>query len=517
MSRIRHVPIIRTSDWDRVAAHAINNLATSIPDNGVILTDYMFGAVDGNDNADAIEAWADYVWNKDVGYAACLSTGTLPRAITVGGATNSLTKNIRFGPTLTATAQMDAIVTIQNCRSVAIDHSACTLVGGPGTALSDRYAAYGIRWHNCRGMIGTGKVAVSNCYYWGGVVYDGGTVNNNYAQLPVIQADFCGSSKTVGGTSALTATWNTPTRPGSIGSTGQTSTIIVNAVPRTDNILQRGLLAWIDGYPYSVTATADNGDGTWTLTIPYPWLSDALIAAGSGTLDYTFGGKCAIRGSNSNRIRILGIDGSDSAISHYDNSQYGSIVEHLANNGGEDVWYMFGSATNGSHLGGEVNAGYIEGSACPAQVISLSATAAERVRIGRVAATDFDFAKWFKHGPRATDAIPLYNQAMSEIIHVDGWAGKTIVAERGTTVSATWDPPSVAAGGSTTTTLTVAANLGFGFPLRATFNQTLSGCTLSAYVSANAVSSSTVTVVLSNPTAGAVDLASGTLTVTLLQ
>lgn len=72
--------------------------------------------------------------------------------------------------------------------------------------------------------------------------------------------------------------------------------------------------------------------------------------------------------------------------------------------------------------------------------------------------------------------------------------------------SATYDPPSIAAGGTTTTTVTVTgAALGdYAVP---SFSLTLSGLIMTAYVSA----ADTVTVALFNPTAGAIDLSSGTL------
>lgn len=85
------------------------------------------------------------------------------------------------------------------------------------------------------------------------------------------------------------------------------------------------------------------------------------------------------------------------------------------------------------------------------------------------------------------------------------WGGSAWVADwlEG---SATYDPPSIAASGTTTTTVTVTdAALGdYAVP---SFSLTLSGLVMTAYVSA----ADTVTVVLFNPTAGAIDIASGTL------
>lgn len=72
--------------------------------------------------------------------------------------------------------------------------------------------------------------------------------------------------------------------------------------------------------------------------------------------------------------------------------------------------------------------------------------------------------------------------------------------------SKTYDPPSVAAAGSTTTTVTVTG-AALGDIAAASFSLSLGGLTVSAYVSA----ADTVTVVLANNTAAPIDLASGTL------
>lgn len=80
--------------------------------------------------------------------------------------------------------------------------------------------------------------------------------------------------------------------------------------------------------------------------------------------------------------------------------------------------------------------------------------------------------------------------------------------------SKTWDPPSVAAGAQTTTTLTAITGVVLGDRVTAVgFDKDLQGMQLTGYVSA----AETVTVVLRNGTAGAIDLASGTLTVVVRQ
>ena len=72
--------------------------------------------------------------------------------------------------------------------------------------------------------------------------------------------------------------------------------------------------------------------------------------------------------------------------------------------------------------------------------------------------------------------------------------------------TATWDPGEVATGAAASTTITVTGAALGDFAL-ASFSLSLAGLTLSAYVSAT----NTVTVVLSNLTAAAVNLSSGTL------
>ncbi len=74
------------------------------------------------------------------------------------------------------------------------------------------------------------------------------------------------------------------------------------------------------------------------------------------------------------------------------------------------------------------------------------------------------------------------------------------------TGTATWDPPSVAAGAQTMTTLTVN-QAAVGEPLFVGFDKDLQGMQLTGYVSA----AHTVTVVMRNGTGGAIDLTGGTV------
>ncbi|MET0180511.1 MAG: hypothetical protein ABW194_08525 [Novosphingobium sp.] len=75
--------------------------------------------------------------------------------------------------------------------------------------------------------------------------------------------------------------------------------------------------------------------------------------------------------------------------------------------------------------------------------------------------------------------------------------------------SATWDPPSIAAGGRTSTTVTVPGAVLGDFVTGVSFGASTSGLTLSAQVTGV----DTVTVWLANPTAAAVDLPAATVRV----
>jgi hypothetical protein len=90
------------------------------------------------------------------------------------------------------------------------------------------------------------------------------------------------------------------------------------------------------------------------------------------------------------------------------------------------------------------------------------------------------------------------------------WNGSAwvILAPRLLEVTATYDPPSLAAGSGVTTSMAVAG-AALGDLARASFTQDLQGITLTAWVSA----ANTVSLQFQNGTAGTLDLASGTIRV----
>lgn len=89
----------------------------------------------------------------------------------------------------------------------------------------------------------------------------------------------------------------------------------------------------------------------------------------------------------------------------------------------------------------------------------------------------------------------------------------TIVQGAVIQASDTWDPASIANGASLTLAMASVTGAALGDFVMASFSLDLAGLSLTGYVSA----ANTVTVVLVNNTGGAVDLASGTITVRVMK
>lgn len=107
---------------------------------------------------------------------------------------------------------------------------------------------------------------------------------------------------------------------------------------------------------------------------------------------------------------------------------------------------------------------------------------------------------WIKLRNASTTATPLW-------IEIDRSFGLTIF---GTT---TYDPPSIAAGASAPEVTITVPGAALGDPAVGSFSLSLAGLIVNAYVDA----ADTVKVRLTNPTAGVIDLASGTLKVTVFK
>lgn len=102
---------------------------------------------------------------------------------------------------------------------------------------------------------------------------------------------------------------------------------------------------------------------------------------------------------------------------------------------------------------------------------------------------------------------PGYGYAEFEF---DGQLWSIVTPPPRMTATATWDPASCSAGSSVSTTVTLVGSV-VGDAVDASFSNSLQGMVLTAYVSA----AGTVTAVLFNPTGSPIDLASGTLRVTV--
>jgi hypothetical protein len=484
---------------------------------GITLTDYMFGAVDGADNADAIEAWSNFVWTHDLGRAACISSGSISRGIIVGATNHSLTKYVHFGPTLQAAAVMDRMVTLRNGFYTTFDFSGCALYGlnslSSAQPLAARLAKIGLSLLDIPRSNCIGSADIYNCYYWAVEVNAAGA--SSFGSVPYVRGHSCGSSPIAGGGNVITANWSAPVRGGSQGSLGQTTTLTVTAAPAYDDPAGMQRVVKLSGYYYRISSITPNGDGTYALLLTMPWIDSVSYAAGagSGTLQYVFGGMLCISGNDNGNMRCAGGDAVSCGFALLDQALYGAKVDFLAS-AVTEIYLGCGNGYNSSQIGGSVEKGYIENGGT-AQVLSFSNDTDHRT-MGQIAGNVIDFTKWYKHGP--LDSANLFNsQFLDEFVSIAGSEGKAPLAQHGHTFTTVYDPPSIPAGGSVSTTLTVD-NLAVDTPLRVSMNRGLFGVMLFASVTAlSTFGTATITVTFFNPTAAAVDIASGTITVVALK
>ncbi|HWT12913.1 MAG TPA: hypothetical protein VN231_09185 [Allosphingosinicella sp.] len=473
------------------------------------VTDYMFGALNGDDNADALEAWSLFAWGSRCLAAACISTGTSDRPVTLGGSGHSQTKSLRFGLQLWATAEMNVLLTIRNFRYSTADFAGCEIrganSGSEDVALASRLAKVGLEIVNGSRTDMTGVVTVYSCYYWGVALDPTGA--SNFARLPYIRALNCGSAPMAGGDDVLTANWSSPVRGGSAGSLAQTTTLTVDAVPAASDPAGMQRCVKIAGYYYRIDSIT--GSGPYTMTLSMPWLDPVSYngGSGSGTLEYVFGGMLALRGTDTSRLNVAG-DSLRCGFALLDQALYGADIRFLGSHQTE-VYLGFGHGINGAQNGGKLHGGYIE-NATTAQILSFSNASSDR-EMSEVGGQDINFAMWFKHGPRNGSEL-LVNQRLAEFANVAGAEGFLPIAQQGFAFTAAYDPPSIAAGGSASTTVTIP-NATLGTALQAQFSESLSGLMLLASVTSVAASgNATATATFFNPTGGAVNPAAGTLT-----
>ncbi len=549
------------ADFDAEATAGTTNIfirSTYDPTKGwrrpferIDITDFMFGAGDdkdtlvSQDNANAIEAWANFVWLHACYSGSCISKGTLSRGITVGTGTRKTT-NLHFGPHIRATAAMDFMVTLTSVSRATIDFTGFEMRGSNSFAtrvpLVDRLAKYGLRIHDYGRANGIGTIRAWNLYYF--AVYcesNVGTYSQNYGRLPYIEAIACGSAATSdtvivdsGGVFAykLTANWNAPVRLGVADSFNQTTTINVSAIPLDNPV--RGYdasqkvgvhrLVRISGHLYRFTSTIEpSGDPAfpWTLTLGQPWLGDVPFTAGSGTLEYSFGGGLALHGGNTSRLQVEGVNGETIGFVVIDQALHGSQINHIGTGDAVDVYYAFGTGPNSASRGGTVLGGYIEFEKPTIEVLDFSMEGSAAVQIGQISGRAFDFTKWIKHSPYSTGNRRA-KQGLDAIVSVGGHEGKQLIAYQGHTFTVAWDPPSIAANTSASTTLQIeGVSLEYlkGRNLRVRFDQGLGQIiATAAATSTNAGGDlTTVTITFFNPTGAAIDLASGIVSVTIMR
>ena len=114
---------------------------------------------------------------------------------------------------------------------------------------------------------------------------------------------------------------------------------------------------------------------------------------------------------------------------------------------------------------------------------------------------EWEKGRWFVKGDpdKGTTIQEIAMAARGSIELPDG-------VEAGLDAETVYDPPNLIALATTTTTIAVTG-AALGMAAEASFSLDLAGLVMAAYVD----SANSVTVVLFNPTAGAIDLASGTL------
>jgi hypothetical protein len=486
----------------------------------------LFGAQDNTDVKAAVEAWDKVVNQLPCASAMCWVNGTSSLPISLGAATNYQTKQVFLGGTIHATATMDVLLTIRNP-----DLLVCSLtLWGSGSSVVDqawtsRLAGYGFRLEDAQNRKITGTINCNNFKFWGyyqADVIGSNGFNSNYASLPYIRARSCGISNAAGGTMAMAANWSNPVRLGGSGATSQTTTILVTAAPSVDPVQATlGWTYWLGGRPYGIKTMVDNGNGTYTLTLYY-WIDDASYAAGAGSGSgyYSVGGVAFLRGSDTNVIPIEGVFGTNCGTVFRDGTTYGARPRRMSSEGGCDIIYTFGAEGNGAHHGGGFDELHIEGTGHGAEVLSLAPTASLHVQLGFITGTAINFAKWIKYGPRPSaggDAGKLYYQAMTELASVAGYEAKTIIAGVGPVVSQTFDPGTLTAGASVTTTVSLPAQFSIGTRVTGQFTGTNVGLEVSGIVVNNDVASSTARVKLTNTGTGSVTPGSGTILLTIPQ
>lgn len=483
------------------------------------ITDFMFGAEIGADNADALEAWATFVWSVPCAHAVAASNGITDRSVLLGLSSGALsaTKNYTFGFVLKASAAMDHVVQIKGISNAHLQFN-CEVWGANSAslnvALASRLAKTGIVYHDLHRCQCLGTIYANNFYYHGTAVDPASGASTTGTRLPYVRAFNIGSSPAADAQNQLECTWSNVVRAGSTGSASQTWTCTVDVAPEDDPLGYPRYLKIADYY-YKITDIT----GT-TVTFEAPWLDDISTTAATGTDSYVFGAVHAHGGGDNSTTRLSGVDGHRNGIGLLDESWYGATCDFIHHGSESEVTATWGLDFDSSQFGGKIVAGYTES---PPVFIACGDGVRDRY-IGAFGGDAFDFTKFYKLGPRLTANGNLKFQAMHGLT-VEGHEGKLIMAEEGHTFTTTWNPGSIAAGASTSTTMTISSPIvgtDLSRNVRASFNKSLKGCQLSASITAQSGSNDTctVTITLNNPPSNATnpaDVDEGTLSATLLK
>ena len=396
-----------------------------------IITPYHFGAVgDGaaNDKAalDALCTWffasprtdrhADFTGN--FGYAGTFNLG--PASVTDN---DNVRYNVR-GDLRIVQKTAGTFETIKP-RNLALTtwHGRITAQGIGGTTFASRSCAIGISFVNCPAFKISGGLRAYSFWFHGIAFQSLGSPNsagyNDAASIGPIRAYYCGSGLSLAGFS-LTANWSAPVNNGSSNSATQTTTIAVDAMP--DPAIETYLA--IGGQPVGVVIAGqfyyvqswNRSAGTVSV---YPWLDNAAVATGSGTLRWVFGAGVATWGVDSGILTFDHIQAIDCGIGILDSALYGSRFNsmNLTSNG---IGLMIGGVTNGAHIGTSVDALYSESNDFDiAVVVPRSGNFSSYV----TSSYALDLAKCFALAPRLTDGRILGSALGTGQLASDSLAG----------------------------------------------------------------------------------------------
>jgi hypothetical protein len=298
---------------------------------------------------------------------------------------------------LVALGQVNELVRIRNL-TYRRWHGGIYAVGIGSASFASRTCLIGTYFENCARLHITDGVfgdnfALANVYC--------GTANNNMMKLGGVHGSNIGSGQ-VG--NSLTANWSAPANTGSSGSTGQRTVIHLDAFPSAaiqsyETIGTFPVQVRIAGYLYYVFAV-DQVAGTATV---YPWLDNTSFAAGSGTLEWVFGGNFCTRSSDGNLIEVERLDASSVGRNLSEAVSYGSIIRDMQTNGaGTEI--CIGASPSNAAAGTLVLGRYNEGGAASSeQVVHLArfGNSNFHLMLGDAGAPDLSKC-WATGDPRAT-------------------------------------------------------------------------------------------------------------------